>query len=178
MIAAMLILLVLGIALGGGLGVSSRLLKVETSSVVAELEEILPGTNCGQCGYPGCSAAAQALSEGTVPANFCPPGGRSVAREVAARLGIDLDVSGMADKGPVIAFVMEDLCIGCTKCLKRCPTDAIVGASRQMHGVVDDACTGCEVCASICPTGAIVLRPEAATLQTWHWPKPVAPLAA
>lgn len=178
MIEAMLILLVLGVALGGGLGLSSRLLKVESSSVVAELEEILPGTNCGQCGYPGCSAAAQALSEGTVPANFCPPGGRSVAKEVAAKLGIELDVAGMADKGPVIAFVMEDLCIGCTKCLKRCPTDAIVGASKQMHGVVDDACTGCEVCANVCPTGAIVLRPEAPTLQTWHWPKPATPLAA
>ena len=60
----------------------------------------------------------------------------------------------------MIAFVFEDLCIGCTKCIKRCPTDAIVGASKQIHGVVDDACTGCEACADVCPTGAITMRAE------------------
>lgn len=174
MIEAMLILLCLGVVLGGGLGLAARFLRVEESAIVTELEEILPGTNCGQCGYPGCSGAAKALSEGTVPANLCPPGGRAVALALAEKLGVDLDLSGVADSGPVIAFVLEDLCIGCTKCLKRCPTDAIVGASRQMHGVVDDACTGCAKCVDACPTAAIVLRPEADTLQTWHWPKPAA----
>lgn len=178
MIEAMLILLSLGVVLGGGLGLAARFLKVEASPILTELEEILPGTNCGQCGYAGCAGAAQALSEGTVPPNLCPPGGRAVAAALASKLGIDLDMSGLAESGPVIAFVFEDLCIGCTKCLKRCPTDAIVGASRQMHGVVDDACTGCAKCVDACPTEAIVLRPEAETLQTWYWPKPAAAVVA
>ncbi len=178
MIEAMAILTGLGIALGGGLGLSARLLRVEGNPVAAEIDDLLPGTNCGQCGYPGCSAAAEAIGEGSAPPDLCPPGGRAIAKDIANILGVDLDLSGVVDKGPVIAFVFEDLCIGCTKCLKRCPTDAIVGASRQMHGVVDDACTGCEKCVDICPTGAITLRPETATLQTWHWPKPAPSLVA
>mgnify|MGYP000873217758 FL=1 len=178
MIEAMGILLGLGVALGGGLGVAARLLKVEGNPVAAEIEEMMPGTNCGQCGHPGCSAAAAALAAGSAPVSLCPPGGKALASALADKLGIVSDLSGMADRGSVIAFVFEDLCIGCTKCLKRCPTDAIVGASRQIHGVVDDACTGCEQCAEACPTGAIVMRPETDTLATWHWPKPADRLAA
>ena len=178
MIEAICVLMGLGAALGGGLGLSARFLRVEGNPVAAEIEALMPGTNCGQCGFPGCAAAAEAMAEGNVPANLCPPGGRALATAIADKLGLELDVANIEDRTPVIAFVLEDLCIGCTKCLKRCPTDAIVGASRQMHDVVDDACTGCEKCVEICPTGAIVLRPEAATLQTWHWPKPAATRAA
>ncbi|MEZ5840213.1 MAG: RnfABCDGE type electron transport complex subunit B [Hyphomicrobiales bacterium] len=178
MIEAMGILMGLGVALGGGLGLAARLLRVEGNPVAAEIEQMMPGTNCGQCGFPGCSAAAEALAEGAAPVSLCPPGGKALATALADKLGIASDLSDMEDRGVVIAFVFEDLCIGCTKCLKRCPTDAIVGASRQIHGVVDDACTGCEQCAEVCPTGAIVMRPETDTLTTWHWPKPANRLAA
>jgi electron transport complex protein RnfB len=178
MIEAMAVLLGLGGALGGGLGLAARYLRVEGNPLAGEIEALLPGSNCGQCGYPGCAAGAEALAEGSAPITLCPPGGAALAGQLADKLGIEADLSDMEDKGPVIAFIFEDLCIGCTKCLKRCPTDAIVGASKQIHGVVDDACTGCGKCFEVCPTGAVTLRPETETLQTWYWPKPQVDLAA
>lgn len=178
MIEAMASLLALGVALGGGLGLAAHYLRVEGNPVAGKVEEMLPGTNCGQCGFPGCGAAAEALANSEAAVTLCPPGGKNLAGELADKLGIEADLSDMVDNGPVIAFVFEDLCTGCTKCMKRCPTDAIVGASRQIHGIVDDACTGCEKCADVCPTGAIIMRAETLTLQTWHWPKPDVNMAA
>jgi electron transport complex protein RnfB len=72
----------------------------------------------------------------------------------------------------MLARIREDLCIGCTKCFKRCPTDAIIGAPKQMHSVIADACTGCEKCFDVCPTECIEMRPIPRTLQNWYWPKP------
>lgn len=178
MIEAMTSLGVLGVTLGGALGLAARYLRVEGNPVAAKLEDMMPGTNCGQCGFPGCSAAAEALAGGEAEITLCPPGGKALAGQLAETLGVEADLSAMEDKGAVIAFVFEDLCIGCTKCLKRCPTDAIIGASRQIHGIVDDACTGCEKCSDVCPTGAIIMREETTTMQTWYWPKPGARLAA
>ena len=178
MVDAMAVLLGLGVTLGGGLGFAARFLSVEGNPVAGEIEDMLPGTNCGQCGYPGCSAAAEALADHEAKVTMCPPGGKMLAQQLADKLGIEADLSAVADTKPAIAFVFEDLCIGCTKCIKRCPTDAIVGASRQIHGVVDDACTGCEKCADVCPTGAITMRPESETLLTWYWPKPAIAVAA
>ena len=178
MIEAIGALLTLGLILGACLGLAAHYLRVEGNPIATELEGLMPGSNCGQCGFPGCSAAANALANNEATVTLCPPGGKTLATGLAEKLGIDADLSDMEDKGPMIAFVFEDLCIGCTKCIKRCPTDAIVGASKQIHGVVDDACTGCEACADVCPTGAITMRAETPTLQTWHWPKPELPLAS
>ncbi|WP_319529258.1 RnfABCDGE type electron transport complex subunit B [uncultured Cohaesibacter sp.] len=178
MFEAMSALMVLGLALGGCLGLAAHYLKVEGNPIAGEIEGMLPGSNCGQCGFLGCADAANALAENRAPVTLCPPGGKTLASGLADKLGVEADLSNMEDSGPVIAFVFEDLCIGCTKCLKRCPTDAIIGASKQIHGVVDDACTGCKKCADVCPTGAITMRLETPTLQTWHWPKPELPLAS
>nr|WP_321525984.1 RnfABCDGE type electron transport complex subunit B [uncultured Cohaesibacter sp.] len=178
MLAAMGALLALGVLLGGGLGLAAHYLRVEGNPIAGEIEELLPGSNCGQCGFLGCSDAANALAEHSASVTLCPPGGKTLAAALAEKLGVEADLSAMKDTGPMIAFVFEDLCIGCTKCAKRCPTDAIVGASKQIHGVVDDACTGCENCAEVCPTGAITMRKETATIQTWHWPKPELSLAS
>lgn len=178
MMEATITLLTLGVVLGGCLGLAALYLRVEGNPIAQELEGMMPGTNCGQCGFLGCAAAANALANREAGVTLCPPGGKSLATGLADKLGIEADLSDVGDSGPMIAFVFEDLCIGCTKCLKRCPTDAIIGASKQLHGVVDDACTGCEKCADVCPTGAITMRRENATLQTWHWPKPELPLAS
>ena len=78
----------------------------------------------------------------------------------------------MEDQVLKVAFVNENLCIGCTKCFKRCPTDALVGANRQIHVVIKDACTGCGKCVEVCPTESLSLRNVPVTLETWHWPKP------
>lgn len=172
MLAAIIILTVLGLTLGVLLGAASSYFAVETNPMEAEIEAMMPGSQCGQCGYPGCAPAAAALVNGEADVTLCPPGGRSLAEALAAKLGITADLSGMEDKEPTIARIREDLCIGCTKCFKRCPTDAIVGANKQIHSVISDACTGCEKCYEVCPTECIEMRPIPKTLQNWYWPKP------
>lgn len=172
MAEAIFILALLGLSLGLLLGAAASWFAVETNPLEAEIEAMLPGSQCGQCGYPGCTPAATALVNGEALVTLCPPGGRSLAEQLANKLGVSADLSGMEDKALAIARIREDLCIGCTKCFKRCPTDAIVGAPKQIHSVIRDACTGCEQCFDVCPTECIDMRPVPQTLQTWYWPKP------
>lgn len=174
MITALTSLTILGAVLGLILGVAARVFRVEGNALVAELVEILPGSQCGQCGFPGCAGAAQALSEGHAPVTLCPPGGRAVAQALAARLGVDADVSGVEDAAPMIAEVREELCIGCTRCFKVCPTDAIMGAAQQIHSVFREACTACGKCEEVCPTESVRLQKIPVTLQGWRWSKPIA----
>ena len=173
MIAATLSLTLLGAVLGLLLGIAGRYLRVDGNPLNAELEALMPGTNCGQCGFPGCTGAVAAIIDGAASPTCCPPGGRAVAAAVAAKLGLVLDLAGVADQGPRIASVAEELCIGCCRCLKVCPTDAIVGAAKQIHNVLREACTGCEACVDCCPTEALTMHPVPVTLQHWVWPKPV-----
>ncbi len=173
MLAAIMSLTVLGFVLGGLLGLAARYLKVEGNPLAEEIAALLPGTQCGQCGFPGCTPAAEALVAGNAPVSLCPPGGRALAEVLAKRLGIDVDLSGLVDTVPKIAKIVAADCTGCTRCFKRCPTDAIVGAAHQLHVVFAEACTGCGLCVEACPTNGIVLKPIAVTPQTWYWQKPV-----
>lgn len=172
MLMSVLPLTLLGATLGFLLGVASRVLKVERSNVAEEIEQLLPGTQCGQCGNPSCGAAAEAAAAGQLPATFCPPGGRAVAEAIAEKLGIPLNLSGVCDEGPRVAWVDETLCIGCTRCYKVCPTDAILGAAKHLHVVFAEACTACGKCEDVCPTECIRLEPVKPTLQTWTWSQP------
>jgi electron transport complex protein RnfB len=172
MIVAVSSLAALGAALGLILGIAGKFLAVKGDADAAEMEALLPGTNCGQCGYPGCTGAAAAILAGEASPACCPPGGRAVARAIAEKLGIGLDLSGIEDIGPKLAFVAEDLCVGCCRCLKSCPTDAILGAPKQIHSVLKEACTGCEACVGLCPTEAIRVTPMPVALPHWVMPKP------
>jgi len=172
MLAAIASLTVLGLTLGGLLGLAARFLKVDGNPMVEQIEDLLPGSQCGQCGFPGCSPAAAAVASGQASVTMCPPGGRALAQELAGVLGVSVDLSGLEDKAPVVAHVHESLCVGCTKCFKRCPTDAILGGPKMIHVVFPDACTGCEKCFEVCPTECIEMRPVQPTLQTWYWPNP------
>jgi electron transport complex protein RnfB len=174
MIAAILSLTLLGVGLGALLGLAARFLSVEAAPLVGDVEALLPGSQCGQCGYPGCAPAAAAIAAGEAPVTICPPGGRGLAQALASRLGVDLDLSAVAEQEPRVAFVHERLCMGCTKCFKRCPTDAIVGAKDQIHAVFEDACVGCGDCAEVCPTECIEMRPPPQTPANWVWPQPLA----
>lgn len=167
-------LAVMGLTLGSVLGAAARYLRVEENPIEAELQAMLPGSQCGQCGYVGCAQAAAALAKGEAPVTLCPPGGKATAEALAAKLGVSVDLSGVADSGPRIAEVTEKICIGCCRCAKACPTDAIVGAAKQIHNVIRDACTGCSACVDVCPTEALNLVPIPVTLQHWTWPHPVA----
>ncbi|WP_455204718.1 RnfABCDGE type electron transport complex subunit B [Kaarinaea lacus] len=172
MIAAIASLTTLGLGLGVLLGIAAKKLKVDSDPMIEEIAEMLPGTQCGQCGFPGCGNAAEAIASGEAPVTVCPPGGKSLAKELADKLGIEIDLSNVKDEEPIFAKVREATCIGCTRCFKVCPTDAIIGAPKQIHAVVKDACTGCKACIDICPTECLVAVPIQQTLQTWHWPKP------
>ena len=172
MLTALASLTVLGLLLGWLLGLAARYLAVEGDALESEIAEMLPGSQCGQCGFPGCGPAAAALAAGQAAVTLCPPGGRALAEQLAAKLGVSVDLSSIAEAVPMIAHVHEALCIGCTKCFKRCPTDAILGGPKMIHAVFADACTGCEKCFEVCPTECIEMRPLQATLQTWYWPSP------
>jgi electron transport complex protein RnfB len=172
MLSAVASLTTMGIALGGLLGVASRYLAVEGNPIEGEIKDMLPGSQCGQCGYVGCAQAAAALAKGEAPVTLCPPGGRALAQQLAAKLGVKVDLSAVSDDGPQIALVAEEICIGCCKCIKVCPTDAIVGAAKQIHNVIREACTGCGACVERCPTEAMTMKPIPITLQHWIWPKP------
>ena len=173
LLAAVVSLTVLGTLFGLLLGVAARYLKVEGNPLVAELEQLLPGSQCGQCGFPGCTGAAQALADGNANANLCPPGGRAVMQALAAKLGIEVDLSGVQDSVPMMAEIKEEICIGCTRCFKVCPTDAIMGAAQQIHVVFREACTACGKCEEVCPTESVKLQPIPVSIQSWHWPKPL-----
>lgn len=172
MLAALLSLSALGLALGFGLGFAARKFRVEGNPLEQEITAMLPGSQCGQCGYPGCAGAAAALVTGQALVTLCPPGGKELALQLAAKLGVEVDLSGMKASEPMTAEVLEELCIGCTKCFKVCPTDAIVGAAKQIHSVFREACTACAKCVDACPTEATRLIPVPVTLQSWYWSKP------
>lgn len=171
LIGAVLSLTLLGLILGLGLGFAARVFAVEEDARVSELLALLPGTNCGQCGFAGCQGAAEALAEGRAGPRLCPPGGGHLAQTLAKRLGLELE-GGDAHDGPRVAAIEESLCIGCCRCLKVCTTDGILGAPKQIHVVLREACMGCGACTERCPTGAIRLEPLPVTLQHWVWPKP------
>lgn len=172
MITPVVSVTLLGLILGLILGYASRVFAVEGDALVGEVTAMMPGTNCGQCGFAGCAGAAAAIVGGSASPTCCPGGGKALFEAVAAKLGISLDLSSIADEGPKTAHVTEAICIGCSKCLKECPTDAIVGAAKQIHSVLADACTGCGNCETHCPTTAIALRPVPKTLDAWNWPMP------
>ena len=177
-LAAIVSLTLLGLVLGFLLGLAGKYLKVESSPLVDAVEALLPGSQCGQCGYPGCKPAAEALANGNAPATICPPGGSVLAEQLATMLGLDLDLSGVQEPELLVARVSEATCTGCTRCFKVCPTDAIVGAPKQIHAVVADACIACKKCVEVCPTECLQMHPIEVTLRNWRWTKPLAAPAA
>ena len=125
---------------------------------VEAIDALLPQTHCTQCGYAGCRPYAEALARGEADIDRCPPGDDAGAAALAALLGVaakPFDRTRGAHKPRAIAVIDEATCVGCTKCIQACPVDAIVGASRLMHGVLADECTGCELCIPPCPVDCI-----------------------
>ena len=154
---------VLGLLFGVVLGYASRRFAVEDDPVVEKIDDLLPQSQCGQCGYPGCRPYAEAVGLQGEKINRCAPGGEAVMLKIAEMLNvepqpIDGDVV-VPEPVRMLAIIDEANCIGCTKCIQACPVDAIVGATRAMHTVMSDLCTGCNLCVDPCPTQCIELRP-------------------
>ena len=132
------------------------------SNFIDLVDDLLPQTQCGLCGYGGCKPYARAISNGE-KINKCPPGGQETVDEIAAILGITstaLENEEVERGRDNLALIVEDECIGCTKCIAACPVDAIFGAAKLMHTVLSDLCTGCGLCLDPCPVDCIVLKPR------------------
>ncbi len=123
---------------------------------------------------PAASPYAEAVANGDVH-NKCVPGGQATVEAIADLLGVEVVALDAEEKPKQVAFIREDECIGCTKCIQACPVDAILGAAKQMHTVIASECTGCDLCVEPCPVDCIEMRPIPQTLQTWKWdlPSPV-----
>lgn len=178
MTASLLVGVGLALLLGALLGYAALRFRVEGDPVADRIDAVLPQTQCGQCGFPGCRPYAEAIADGRADINQCPPGGEAGIRALAELLGrepLPLDPEHGAEKPKVVAYIREPECIGCTKCIQACPVDAIIGAPKLMHTVVAELCTGCELCVPPCPVDCIDLEPVVPTPATWRYPKPAIP---
>ena len=157
---------VTGIALASGLllGYVSRRLPGNSDDLVDRVNELLPQTQCAQCGYPGCRPYAAAIANGGAAINLCPPGGDDTVRRLAALLDRDAlpvaEAASPATSTASVAIIDESLCIGCAWCRDACPVDAITGAHHFMHTVIASECTGCELCVVRCPVDCISMYPQ------------------
>ena len=174
-IAALLALVGLGLVFGALLGFAAVKFRTEGNPIAEQINEILPQTQCGQCGYPGCRPYSEAIAGGEA-INRCPPGGEATIAQLADLLDVEaipLDAEHGEEKvAASVAYIREDECIGCTKCIQACPVDAILGAAKQMHTVISSECTGCDLCVEPCPVDCIDMISESVSVKTWHWELP------
>lgn len=126
---------------------------------VADIDLLLPQTQCRECGYPDCKSYAEALTQHETNIGLCVPGGVSTLKNIAILLNRDptlfLQEAEQRYREPALVTIREDECIGCTKCIQACPVDAIIGTAKQMHTVLADECTGCGLCIEPCPVDCI-----------------------
>ena len=134
-------------------------------NLIQRIDALLPQTQCGKCGHPGCKPYAEGIAQGEA-INKCPPGGQETIAGLAQLLSVPVvDLDTTRGEAPAqIAYIREAECIGCTKCIQACPVDAIVGAAKLMHTVIIDECTGCDLCVAPCPVDCIEMRPLATVL--------------
>jgi electron transport complex protein RnfB len=159
-LAAVATITVIALVAGIALAIAQRRLPPGESNIVEQVNELLPQTQCAQCGYPGCRPYAEAVVDGSAAINLCPPGGDETVRRLARLLG--KEPQPLAETAiKAVAVIDEAACIGCFHCRNACPVDAIIGAPQFMHTVIADECTGCELCIAPCPVDCITLRETA-----------------
>jgi len=175
MLISVLVLTVLGVIFGLGLGWAAIRFHVRSDPVVERIDALLPQTQCGQCGYPGCRPYAEAISKQEADINQCPPGGEAGIRALADLLGCEtkpLNPENGEEKPKTVVVIDELHCIGCTLCIQACPVDAIVGATKLMHTVITSECTGCNLCLPPCPVDCIDIVEVKTDILHWSNPRP------
>jgi len=167
------------------LNVASKFLYVKIDDRITELTDIMPGANCGACGYPGCSGYAEALVSGAKP-NLCTPGGVKVLENISAILGIE---TGSIEKKIAVVYCRGDNrkrqkkmeymgglksceaakplfggegactfgCIGYGDCKEACPSNAIC-MEDGLAKIIPSLCTGCGLCVKACPNHLILIE--------------------
>jgi len=186
--AAVGVLGVLALAFGALLAVAHRFFHVRVDPRQAKIEQVLPGANCGSCGYGGCAAYAEAVANGEAPPDQCAPGGPECARRIADVMGIQ--ISDFVSKVAVVKCQgscqhMRDRfryigeqdcraaaatqygqaacpygCLGLGTCVRACPFDAMVmDPETRLPRVLEERCTGCGTCAEVCPKNIIEILP-------------------
>lgn len=169
-ITAILLLTLLALCFGLILGFAAEKFKIKGNPIIDQLEATLPQTQCGQCGYPGCRPYAEAVAKGE-KINKCVPGGNSTMEKLAQLMGVETEDLSENHDIPIkkVAYIREQDCIGCTKCIQACPMDAIIGSGKLMHTVLSQDCTGCDLCVEPCPVDCIDMIPEKITIKNWDW---------
>lgn len=151
------------------------------AELAARILAVLPQTQCTRCGFPDCAAYALAIEQGEADINQCPPGGAQGIEWLAAitdRVPVPLNPANGLESPRTVAFIDESWCIGCTLCIKACPTDAIMGSNKLMHTIIEDYCTGCELCLPVCPVDCIELETVTGAATGWAaWSRPQADMA-
>ena len=135
--------------------------RLKQDTLIAQIDALLPQTQCRQCGYDGCKPYATAITNGEADINQCPPGGDAGIHALATLLQRPyqpLNPAHGITKAKAVAVIDETTCIGCTLCISACPVDAILGASKRMHTVISQECTGCELCLPPCPVDCIRMQ--------------------
>lgn len=158
MLDAVIILSLVALIAGVLLGLAYRSLPASTDALIEQVNDLLPQTQCAQCGYPGCRPYAAAVVDERAAINLCPPGGEATVKKLADLLGREPLALEIPAAKQMMAVIDEDRCIGCTHCMAACPVDAIIGAHLYMHTVIAAECTGCELCIAPCPVDCISLQ--------------------
>ena len=154
-VTGVIIIAAFALLAGLALGYAARKLPAADDDLIETVNELLPQTQCGQCGFAGCRPYAAAVIAGEAEINLCPPGGDATIRRLARLLGRDTMPLANPETGALVAVIDESRCIGCFHCRAACPVDAIVGAHQLMHTVIAAECTGCELCVAPCPVDCI-----------------------
>lgn len=159
MLIAISTVAVIALFAGLALAYAFRSLPSDAGNVVETVNDLLPQTQCAQCGYAGCRPYADAIVNADAAINLCPPGGDETVQKLAQLLSKDvIPLAEQPKTERTVAFIDEALCIGCTHCIAACPVDAIVGAQQLMHTIIASECTGCELCVAPCPVDCISMQ--------------------
>jgi len=175
LLSSLIVLSGLALLFGGILGFAGLRFRVEGDPLIEQVDTLLPQSQCGQCGYPGCRPYAEAVVNQGVSPGLCPGGGQSTTKSIANLLGMEIPQSGPDGIAAVrqVAYIDETDCYGCAACIRACPSDAIVGANKQLHTVLSTECTGCGLCIASCDKKACIsMQPVPITAQNWHWQPP------
>lgn len=159
MLTAVVTIALIALVAGLVLSLAWRSMPSDSADLVEQVNELLPQTQCAQCGYPGCRPYAAAVVDGSAAINLCPPGGSETVKRLADLLGKEeLPLAEPPADRQLVAVIDEARCIGCTHCRSACPVDAIIGAHQMMHSVIAAECTGCELCVAPCPVDCISMQ--------------------